>query len=51
MRDVGGYWKGDRIIYSRDINGDENFIVFSAATDGSSDVKALTPEADVRAGT
>ena len=51
VRDVGGYfWKGDRIIYSRDINGDENFIVFSAATDGS-DVKALTPEADVRAGT
>ncbi len=51
IRDVGGYfWKGDRIIYSRDINGDENYIVFSAAIDGS-DVKALTPEQGVRAGT
>src|SRR5690606_26523914 len=51
IRDVGGYfWKGDRIIYSRDINGDENYIVFSASMDGS-DVKALTPEQGVRAGT
>jgi dipeptidyl aminopeptidase/acylaminoacyl peptidase len=51
VRDVGGYfWKGDRIIYSRDINGDENFIVFSASIDGS-DVKALTPQQGVRAGT
>ena len=51
IRDVGGYfWKGDRIIYTRDINGDENFIVFSASIDGS-DVKALTPEKGVRAGT
>lgn len=51
IRDVGGYfWKGDRIIYSRDINGDENFIVFSAAIDGG-DVKALTPQQGVRAGT
>jgi dipeptidyl aminopeptidase/acylaminoacyl peptidase len=50
IRDVGGYfWKGDRILYSRDINGDENYIVFSASIDGK-DVKALTPEKGVRAG-
>ncbi|HRF81609.1 MAG TPA: S9 family peptidase [Flavobacteriales bacterium] len=50
IRDVGGYfWKGDRILYSRDINGDENFIVFSASIDGK-DVKALTPQKGVRAG-
>lgn len=50
IRDVGGYfWKGDRLIYSRDINGDENMIVFSASIDGK-DVKALTPQKDVRAG-
>ncbi|MEO8590887.1 MAG: prolyl oligopeptidase family serine peptidase, partial [Flavobacteriales bacterium] len=49
IRDVGGYfWKGDRLIYSRDINGDENFIIFSASLDGK-DVKALTPEHGVRA--
>ena len=35
IRDVGGYfWKGDRLVYSRDINGDENFIVFSAGIAG-----------------
>ena len=51
IRDIGGYfWKGDRIVYSRDINGDENFIVFSASIDGT-DAKALTPESGVRAGT
>ena len=50
VRDVSSYfWKNDRLIYSRDINGDENFIVFSASTDGK-DVKALTPEKGVRAG-
>ncbi len=50
IRDIGGYfWKGDRILYSRDINGDENFIVFSASLDGK-DVKMLTPEKGVRAG-
>nr|MBP8823468.1 hypothetical protein [Flavobacteriales bacterium] len=50
IRDVGGYfWKGDRLLYARDINGDENMIVFSASKDGK-DVKALTPEKDVRAG-
>ena len=49
IRDVGGYfWKGDRLVYSRDINGDENFIVFSASIDGA-DVKALTPLKDVQA--
>lgn len=50
VRDIGGYfWKGDRLLYSRDINGDENMIVFSASLDGK-DVKALTPEHGVRAG-
>lgn len=50
IRDVGGFmWKGDRILYSRDINGDENYILFSAAIDGSGS-KALTPEQGVRAG-
>ena len=51
VRDIGGYfWKGDRLVYTRDINGDENFIVFSASIDGK-DVKMLTPEKGVRAGT
>lgn len=51
IRDVGGYfWKGDRLVYSRDINGDENFIVFSAKIDGT-EARALTPESGVRAGT
>ncbi|MFN5334325.1 MAG: S9 family peptidase, partial [Bacteroidota bacterium] len=50
IRDIGSYfWKGDRLIYSRDINGDENFIVFSASYDGK-DIKRLTPEKGVRAG-
>lgn len=50
VRDVGGYfWKGDRLLYSRDINGDENYIVFSASRDGK-EVKALTPEKGVVAG-
>jgi dipeptidyl aminopeptidase/acylaminoacyl peptidase len=50
VRDIGGhFWKGDRIVYTRDINGDENFIVFSASLDGK-DVKMLTPEKNVRAG-
>ncbi|MFT3885134.1 MAG: S9 family peptidase [Flavobacteriales bacterium] len=50
IRDVSGYfWKGDRLLYGRDINGDENFIVFSASKDGK-DVKALTPQKGVRAG-
>lgn len=50
IRDIGGYfWKGDRIVYSRDINGDENYIVFSANIDGT-DAKALTPQQGVRAG-
>lgn len=50
VRDIGGYfWKGDRLLYSRDINGDENMIVFSASKDGK-DVKVLTPEKGVRAG-
>jgi len=50
IRDVGGYfWKGDRLLYARDINGDENMIVFSASMDGK-DVKAISPEKGVRAG-
>ena len=50
IRDIGGYfWKGDRLVYSRDINGDENYIVFSTSLDGK-DSKALTPEKGVRAG-
>jgi hypothetical protein len=51
VRDIGGYfWKGDRIVYSRDINGDENFIVFSVGINGA-DAKPLTPIKGVRAGT
>jgi len=47
IRDIGGYfWKGDRLLYSRDINGDENYIVFSASMDGK-DIKMLTPEKGV----
>lgn len=50
VRDIGGYfWKGNRLLYARDINGDENYIVFSASMDGK-DVKALTPQQGVRAG-
>lgn len=50
VRDVGGYmWKADRILYTHDVNGDENYILFSVKTDGS-DKKTLTPEKDVRAG-
>ena len=49
IRDINSYfWKEDRLIYSRDIDGDENYIVFSAARDGK-DVKRLTPEQGVRA--
>jgi dipeptidyl aminopeptidase/acylaminoacyl peptidase len=49
IRDIMSYyWKGERLIFSRDINGDENFIVFSASRDGK-DVKKLTPEKKVRA--
>lgn len=50
VRDIGGYfWKGNRLLYARDINGDENMIIFSASMDGK-DVKALTPQQGVRAG-
>lgn len=49
IKDINSYfWKGDRLLYTRDINGDENFIVFSASRDGK-DVKRLTPEKGVRA--
>lgn len=50
IRDIGSYfWKGDRLLYTRDINGDENMIVFSASMDGT-DVKTLSPEHGIRAG-
>lgn len=49
IRDVGGYfWKGERLLYGRDINGDENTIIFSASRDGK-EVKSLTPEKGVKA--
>jgi dipeptidyl aminopeptidase/acylaminoacyl peptidase len=49
IKDINAYfWKGDRLLYSRDINGDENYIVFSASRDGK-DVKRLSPEKGVRA--
>ena len=49
VRDLSNYaWKGDHLVYQRDINGDENFILFSVGIDGK-DVKALTPEHGVRA--
>src|SRR5688500_9244830 len=43
-RDMGGYfWKGnEHVIYLRDFAGDENFHLFSVATDGS-EVIDLTP--------
>ncbi len=50
VRDVGGYvWKADRILYTHDVNGDENFILFSVKIDGS-EKRTLTPEENVRAG-
>ena len=49
VRDISNYaWKGDHLVYQRDINGDENFILFSVGIDGK-DAKALTPEHGVRA--
>jgi len=36
------FWKGDRIIYLQDFDGDENYHLFSVKLDGS-DFKALTP--------
>ena len=41
------FWKGNRIVYSQDIGGDENFQLFSVKADGT-DLKALTPFAGVR---
>lgn len=47
LRSIGRYfWKGDRIVYSQDAAGDENYQLFSVKTDGS-DFKALTPFAGV----
>ncbi len=36
------FWKGDRIVYTQDIGGDENFQLYSVRPDGS-DLKPLTP--------
>jgi hypothetical protein len=48
VRNVYRYqWKGNRIIYLQDVGGDENFQMFSVATDGK-DLKPLTPFAKVR---
>jgi dipeptidyl aminopeptidase/acylaminoacyl peptidase len=43
LRSIDNYfWKGDRIIFSQDIGGDENFQLFSVKADGT-ELKALTP--------
>jgi len=43
LRSIGRYfWKGDRLIFSQDIGGDENFQLFSVKADGT-ELKALTP--------
>ncbi len=36
------FWKGERIVYTQDIGGDENFQLFSVKADGSN-LRALTP--------
>lgn len=50
-RDIAGYfWKGDnRIIYTQDSKGDENFRLFAVDKDGKNQ-KDLTPFEKVRAG-
>ena len=48
VRNIYRYqWKGNRIIYLQDVGGDENFQLFSVASDGK-DLKALTPFSKVR---
>src|SRR4051812_44322703 len=44
LRSISGMylWKGNRIVYSQDVGGDENFQVFSVMPDASN-LKALTP--------
>jgi dipeptidyl aminopeptidase/acylaminoacyl peptidase len=43
LRSISNYlWKGNRIVYSQDIGGDENFQLFSVTAAGT-DLKALTP--------
>jgi dipeptidyl aminopeptidase/acylaminoacyl peptidase len=43
LRSIFNYfWKGDHIIYLQDVGGDENFQLFSVASNGE-DKKALTP--------
>lgn len=48
LRSIGGYfWKGNRIVYTQDVGGDENFQLFSVKADGT-DLKALTPFPGIR---
>ena len=49
-RDLSGFfWKGsDRIVFSRDAGGDENFHLFLVSIDGSTEPKSLTPFEGVR---
>ena len=48
-RDLGGYfWKGERILYSKDFGGDENFHLVSVGLDGKG-LKDLTPGAKLTA--
>ncbi|MCO5237857.1 MAG: hypothetical protein M9933_16490 [Chitinophagaceae bacterium] len=48
LRSIYSYfWKSNRIVYAQDIDGDQNFQLFSVKTDGT-DLKALTPFPAVR---
>jgi len=49
-RDLSGFfWKGsDRIVFSRDAGGDENFHLFLVSVDGDAEPKELTPFPGVR---
>lgn len=48
-RDIGGYWwkNNDRIVYTRDFGGDENFHLFAVDRDGSNLID-LTPFENVK---
>lgn len=49
-RDIGGYfWKGDRIIYTVDLVGDENYVLVAVDPDGKNESR-LSPTTNVRAG-
>jgi Tol biopolymer transport system component len=48
-RDISGYfWKGERILYVRDLGGDENFHLVSVDLSGE-DLKDLTPGGKLQA--